>query len=172
MMPLDPIGVALRVTLMYFYALFLVRLSGKQSIRHLTTMDFVVITIVGDLFDDVFWKEVPVLSGLAAFAAVVLVHILVSYVASRNKTVLRLVSPAPALIIQNGRLVIENLRRERLRREAVLFEMRLGKEDDLQSVREARLEPNGQCSFLNTEDSKPIQKKEMKHFQWGKPYHR
>jgi uncharacterized membrane protein YcaP (DUF421 family) len=171
-MSFELLGLVLRVSVMYVYALALLRLSGKQSVRDLTAMDFIVTTIIGDLFDDVFWQEVPLLSGLVGFGTVMLVHILVCFLTSRNKAILRLVSPARALVIQNGRLLMENLQRERLRRETVLFEMRIQKEDDLESIQEARLEPSGECSFIKTKDSQQIRKEEIEHFQWGKPYYR
>ena len=77
---MNPVGIALRVTIMYLYALALVRLAGKQSLGQLTGMDFVVTLIIGDLFDDVFWVEVPIVQGLVAFATVVFVHMLVTFV--------------------------------------------------------------------------------------------
>ena len=69
---LDLTGVIFRVSIVYLYALALVRLSGKQSISQLTAMDFVVTLIIGDLFDDVFWVEVPVLQGMVAFAVLII----------------------------------------------------------------------------------------------------
>ncbi len=53
-MDLDLTGIALRVSVMYIFALVLVRMAGKQSLGQLTPMDFVVTLIIGDLFDDVF----------------------------------------------------------------------------------------------------------------------
>ena len=51
-MELDLTGIVFRVSVMYLYALALLRISGKQSVSHLTTLDFIVTLIIGDLFDD------------------------------------------------------------------------------------------------------------------------
>jgi uncharacterized membrane protein YcaP (DUF421 family) len=56
-MDLDLTGIVFRVSIMYVYALALVRIAGKQSLGQLTPMDFVVTLIIGDLFDDIFWAE-------------------------------------------------------------------------------------------------------------------
>src|ERR671924_489440 len=66
-MELDLTGIIFRVSIMYLYALALVRISGKQTLGQLTPMDFVVTLIIGDLFDDVFWAEVPLIEGIVGF---------------------------------------------------------------------------------------------------------
>jgi len=159
-MELTLTGIAVRVSSMYVFALVLLRISGKQSVSNLTALDFIVTLIVGDLFDDVFWMEVPILQGMVAFAAIILVHILVTWMSSRNKFIHQLVASPATLVIQKGKLVQENLQRERLRPETVQFEMRLKGEEHPKEVEEAWLEPKGQVSVLKTPSSKPVQKKD------------
>ena len=158
---LDLPGIALRVSIMYVYALALLRISGKQSVSHLTALDFIVTLIIGDLFDDVFWAEVPIVQGMVAFASITLVHFLVTYAASRNRFIHQIICSPPRLMIQNGKLLQENLRRERMSPETTQFELRLNGEEHLRDVKEARLEPTGQVSVLKSPLSKPIQKKDL-----------
>lgn len=159
-MELDLTGIIFRLSVMYLYALALLRISGKQSVSHLTALDFIVTLIVGDLFDDIFWADVPILQGMVAFTAITLVHILVTYLASRNRSIHRLVVSPPGLVVQNGRLVQETLQRERLRPETVQYELRLKGEEQLRDIREAWVEPKGEISVLKTSASKPVQKKD------------
>lgn len=161
-MELDLTGIIFRVSVMYLYTLALLRISGKQSVSHLNALDFIVTIIIGDLFDDIFWVEVPILQGMVAFAAITLVHILVTYLASRNRSIHRLVVSPPRLVVENGRLAQENLQRERLRPETVQFELRLKGEEHLRDIREARVEPEGEISVLKTFASKPVQKKDKR----------
>ena len=164
-MELDLTGIIFRVSVMYLYSLALLRISGKQSVGHLTALDFIVTLIIGDLFDDVFWAEVPILQGMVAFAAITLVHILVTYSASRNQSVHRLVSSPPRLVVENGRLAQENLQRERLRPETVQFELRLQGEEHLRDIREARVEPSGKVSVLKTSAGKPVRRKDRRRLR-------
>lgn len=161
-MELDLTGIVFRVSVMYMYALALLRISGKQSVSHLTTLDFIVTLIIGDLFDDVFWAEVSILQGMVGFAAIALVHTLITYAASRNQTIHHLVSSPPRLVVEHGRLVLGNLRRERLRPETVQSELRLEGEEHLKDIREAWVEPKGKISVLKTSSSKPLQKKDKR----------
>ena len=159
---MDPIGIALRVSIMYIYALALVRISGKQSLGQLTPMDFIVTLIIGDLFDDVFWVEVPLLDGLVAFATIVLAHILVTLVTSRNTSIYWMLASPARPLIKDGRLILENLQREWMRPETIESEMRLQGEEHPREIKEARLEPSGQVSVIKEPSSKPVPKKDIR----------
>jgi len=158
------IGIAIRLSFMYLYALTLLRLSGKQSMSSLSAMDFIVGLIIGDLFDDVIWAEIPVIQGVVGLATVILVHVLVTFAASKNKFVYHLFSPPPSLVIKQGMLQREVMQKERTNTEAVLSEMRLNGEDRLDEVKEARWESNGRMSILKKESSKPVKKGERRLF--------
>lgn len=150
---------------MYAYALALVRISGKSSIGQLTPMDFIVTLILGDFFDDVFWMEVPLVQGLVGFATIVLVHILVTFITSRNTSIYRLLASPARLLIEEGRLVQKSLQQERIRAEEVQFELRLQGEEHMREVKEARLESSGQLSVIKEPSSKPVPKKDKRLFR-------
>jgi uncharacterized membrane protein YcaP (DUF421 family) len=164
-MEIDLPGIILRVSVMYLYALALVRISGKQSLGQLTPMDFIVTLIIGDLFDDVFWAEVPLVQGMVGFATIILAHILVTFVTSRNKSVYRLLASPARPLIEDGRLVQKNLGLERIRAEDVQFELRLKGEEHMREVKEARLEPSGQMSVIKDPSYKPVPKKDKRLFR-------
>ncbi|HEY3475599.1 MAG TPA: YetF domain-containing protein [Anaerolineales bacterium] len=159
-MELDLTGIIIRVSVMYVYALALVRISGKQTLGQLTPMDFIVTLVIGDFFDDIFWAEVPVLQGMVAFAIIVLLHMLVTFITSRNKSIYwALASPARPLV-EDGRLVQKSLQLERMRPESLQSDLRLKGEEHLREIKEARLEPSGQVSVIKQPDNKPVQKKD------------
>jgi uncharacterized membrane protein YcaP (DUF421 family) len=164
-MELDLTGIIFRVSVMYLYALALVRVSGKQTLGQLTPMDFVVTLIIGDLFDDVFWVEVPIVQGLVAFATIVLVHMLVTLIASRNASLYWLLASPARLLVKEGRLIQESLQLERIRAEDVQFELRLKGEEHMREVKKARLEPSGQVSVIKNPSNKPVQKKDKRLFR-------
>ena len=160
----DLTGIIIRVSVMYVYALALVRISGKQSLGQLTPMDFIVTLIIGDLFDDVFWADVPILEGMVGFATIILVHILVTFVTSRNKSIYLMIASPARLLVEEGRLVQKSLQLERIRPEDVQFELRLKGEEHMREIKEARLEPSGQVSVIKRPASKPVPKKDKRLF--------
>ena len=163
-MELDLTGIILRVSIMYIYALALVRIAGKQSLGQLTPMDFIVTLIIGDLFDDVFWVDVPLMQGMVGFATVIIVHMLVTFVTSRNKSIYWMLSSPARPLIAEGRLVQQNLELERMQAEDVQFELRLKGEEHMREVKAARLEPSGKVSIIKQTSNKPVPKKEKRLF--------
>jgi uncharacterized membrane protein YcaP (DUF421 family) len=161
---LDLAGIIFRVSIMYLYALALVRLSGKQSLGQLTAMDLVVTLIIGDLFDDVFWAEVPIVQGMVAFAVIVLMHMLLTLASSRNIRFYRLVTSPERLMVEHGKLVVKNLQRERMRAETLQFELRTKGAEHPREIKEAWVEPNGKVSTIKDSASKPVQKKDKRLF--------
>lgn len=157
-------SILLRVSIIYLYVLALVRISGKQSIGQLSAMDFAVATIIGDQFDSVIFSEVPIVQGLVGFGTIVFLHMLVTYASSKSTFLHHLFSPPPRMILQNGNVLREGLGQEWMNMDTLQSEMRLKGEDQLQEVKEARLESQGQLSILKNESSKPVTKKDLRLF--------
>ena len=155
----------IRVSAMYLIALVLIRLSGKQSIGELSSMDFVVITLLGDPFDTVIFSDVTLAEGVVAFTTITLLHLLVTFVSSRSETFYRLVSSPPRMLIQQGRVQGNMLAMERLRPETLASDLRLKGQDQLDEVQEAWLESNGKVSVLKNTPGKPARKQDLKLLQ-------
>jgi len=149
---------------MYLYALALVRISGKQGLGQLTAMDFVVILIIGDLFDDVFWAKVPIAQGVVAFAVIVLLHLLTTFASSRSISFYRLVTSPERLVIEDGKLVLKNLAREWMHPETLQSDLRIRGEEHLREIKEAWIETKGKLSVIKARASKPVQKKDKHLF--------
>src|SRR5574338_1563527 len=144
-------SILIRASIFYIYVLALVRISGKQSISQLSSMDFVVATIIGDQFDSVIYGEVPIPQGMVGFGTIVLIHMLVTFAGSRSIFVHNFFSPPPALLVQHGTLLQTGLQNEWMNVDTLQSEMRLEGEDQVEEVREARLEPHGQLSILKND---------------------
>lgn len=76
-------GIVGRVIVTYVVLLVLVRASGKQSVRHGTTFDFLLSVIVGDLVDDAIWAEVGMSTFLAGVVTLFAAHWTMKYVSYR-----------------------------------------------------------------------------------------
>jgi uncharacterized membrane protein YcaP (DUF421 family) len=156
------VSIPVRITVMYIVALVIIRLSGKQAVHELSSMDFVVITILGDAFDTVLFGEAPILQGVVYFLTIGLLHFMVRFLASRSLVIHHLTSSKPTIMIQNGMIIPDGLRREQTRIETLLGELRLRGEDRLEEVKEARLEEDGRLSVVRKPSYKPTQKQDQK----------
>jgi uncharacterized membrane protein YcaP (DUF421 family) len=157
----DVLGIVIRVSVMYLYALLLLRLAGKRGIDSLTPLDFLVSLVIGDMFDDVIWAEIPLAQGLVGFTTIITLHTLVAYASWRSKRVDELVTSTPTVLIREGGFVQAGLDAERTRRETVLMELRLQGEDKPEELQQACLETGGQLSYLKREPAQPAEKRDL-----------
>jgi uncharacterized membrane protein YcaP (DUF421 family) len=102
---------------------------------------------------------------MVGFATIILVHMLVTFVTSRNTSIYWIFASPARPLIETGRLVQKNLQIERMRAEDVQFELRLKGEEHMREVQESRLEPSGQVSVIKDSSYKPVPKKDKRLFR-------
>jgi uncharacterized membrane protein YcaP (DUF421 family) len=79
----DLTGIATRALVAYVVLLILVRASGKNSVRHGTTFDFIISVVIGDMVDDAILAEVAPVTFLVAAVALFATHWSVKYASYR-----------------------------------------------------------------------------------------
>jgi uncharacterized membrane protein YcaP (DUF421 family) len=72
---MDPARIGVRVLFAYIWALILVRISGKRTIRGGDVPSFIVAVVIGDMFDDLFWAEVSMAQFVIGLGALMLAHL-------------------------------------------------------------------------------------------------
>jgi len=155
------IGLILRISIMYGFALVLLRLAGKRSIGDLSSLDFIVALILGDMFDDVFWAEIPLSQAFVGMTVIILLHVGIAFATYRSKHLDHWINGGPTPIVRSARLVQEGMRTQRLPREEVYADLRIQGEENLTHIRAADLEPSGQLSVLQKEEARPVPKKDL-----------
>ena len=72
---MDPLRIIVRVVFAYVLVLAFTRISGHRTMRQNDLPSFVIAVVIGDLFDDVIWAEVPVSQFAVAVATLFLMHL-------------------------------------------------------------------------------------------------
>jgi uncharacterized membrane protein YcaP (DUF421 family) len=80
---MDPLRILIRCVFAYIVLLVFVRLSGKRSVKHVNTFDFVMALILGDMIDDFLWAEVGAATFVAASGVLMTVHTAVDLIRFR-----------------------------------------------------------------------------------------
>lgn len=75
---MDLSRIVIRVLFAWVFVQALVRLSGKRTIKQGDLASFVVAITLGDMFDDMFWAEVPAAEFVVGAATLVLCHVISS----------------------------------------------------------------------------------------------
>ena len=154
-------AIALRAFAAYVFLMILVRLSGKRTIYQGTPLDFVVALIIGDMFDDLFWAEVPASQFIVAMGVLFLTHVGVGAAASASPKFARLVEGEAVPLIESGQLKPAQRRGERMNHTEVMAALREHEVADVREVKSAALEVSGQVSVLPEEWAKPAQKEDL-----------
>ena len=75
---MDPLRIVVRIVFAYVVVLAFTRISGHRTIQQSDVPSFVVALVIGDMFDDVFWSEVPVAQFVVGAATLFLMHLRIS----------------------------------------------------------------------------------------------
>ena len=144
-----------RTVFFYFVLLLVIRLMGKRQIGQMEPSEFVVTMLVANLASIPMENpDLPLHSGLVPMGAVLLAEVLLTRFSLRSVKFRRLLCGKPVIIIENGRIVQNNLRRAHITLDELTGQLRLKEVLDLNTVQYAILETDGNLSvFLYPKDS-------------------
>lgn len=139
----------LRTILLYLVLLACVRLLGKRQIGQMEASEFVVTMLVADLaaipMQDV---AIPLFSGLVPILTVLGAEFVLAGLCLRSIRLRRLLCGKPVILVENGRLLQQNLRRTRVTMDELTGHLREKDILDLRTVQYAILETNGNLSVF------------------------
>jgi uncharacterized membrane protein YcaP (DUF421 family) len=154
-------AIAGRTSIIYLMMLVVIRLLGKRTVGNLTSFDMLIALIMGDLAGTAIYGEVSLWSAIAAVSTLAALHYANSWLASDRPRLARLLEGRATVIVEHGRFVRAGLRRERMSEQEALAELRLEGIDDLEEVREARVETDGRVSVLREDGAEPLQRRDL-----------
>jgi uncharacterized membrane protein YcaP (DUF421 family) len=133
-----------------FLLVFLItRIVGRRELGTLEPFDLILLVVLGDLIQQgVTQSDYSVTGMTLAVGTITLMTVLVSYLSFRFRRLRPLLDGEPIVMIQNGRVIDRNLKRERLTEEELAMEARMQQIDSLDKVEWAILEKGGQISFI------------------------
>ena len=130
----------------FFYVLLIgvIRLMGKRQVGQYEPSEFAVTMFLANLASlPVEKEELNLLLGLGAMGTVLVLERVLSTVSLRSIGLRRLLCGKPVILIDNGRLLMDNLRRTRVNLDELSGHLREKGVLEIQSVQFAILETNG-----------------------------
>ena len=150
-----------RTMVVYMVLIAAVRLMGKRQIGQLEASEFVVTMLAANLatlpIED---PDFPLSTGLAAILTVLALELVLSLVSMRSIWFRKLLCGKPVILIENGRILRENLRRTRVHLDELTEHLRQREVLDLTTVRYAILETDGSLSVFLWAGERPATAKE------------
>ncbi|MFC0558249.1 DUF421 domain-containing protein [Halalkalibacter alkalisediminis] len=139
----------------------LLRLSGRKSIAQMTIPTTVVVISIGNIIVQPIIEDSK-LNTVMAIAVFMVVLIFVEYIQVKFNSVEKFITGTSAVVIQDGEIVVENLKKYRLTVDKLEAELRQYGVTDYNDVKVALLEPNGRIGIELTDDAKPLTVGEFK----------
>ena len=145
-----------RSILLYLVLVLGIRLMGKRQIGQMEASEFVVTMLVADLAAIPMQDgAIPLLSGLIPLLTVMALELVLSWVILKSVIVRRLFCGKPVILIDNGRLLRDNLRRTRVSLDELTSHLRQKDVLDIGSVQFAILETDGNISVFPYPGERP-----------------
>ena len=141
--------IALRATVIFVALYLLVRIMGKRELAQMTPFELIVLVVIGDLIQQgVTQNDFSLTGAIIAISTIAFLAMAMSWAAYLWPRAERLLEGEPRVIVRDGEILKDNLRRNRLTRSEIETEMRLAGIGHLEDVAWAILEPRGKISFI------------------------
>jgi len=145
-----------RAIILYLVLIVSVRLMGKRQIGQMEAGEFVVAMVIADLaavpMQD---SSIPLLSGLVPLLTVVGLELVLSFLLLKCVWLRKLLCGMPVILIDNGKVLPENLRRTRLTLDEFISHLRPKDILNLNTVQYAILETDGNLSVFPYPEYQP-----------------
>jgi uncharacterized membrane protein YcaP (DUF421 family) len=142
-----------RCVAVFVVGLTLVRLADRRFMARNAAFDVLLGIVLGSVLSRAINGQAPFFPTLGASAVLIVLHRLIGTLASRYRPIARLVKDSPAVLVRDGRIDVEVLRRHNIGEDDLEENLRLnGNEAGVANILEARLERNGLISVIRKKD--------------------
>ncbi len=146
--------IALRAIVLYVFVFLLMRLAGRRELSSLQPFDLVLLIIIGDaLQQGLTQSDYSVTGAMIAVGTFALLQVATSYLNFRIPWFRPVLEGHPIVVVQDGKIIEANLRRERIAVEELAEAMRLQQIPSIDDVAWAVVETSGQISFIPKKSS-------------------
>jgi uncharacterized membrane protein YcaP (DUF421 family) len=141
-----------RGVFMYFAIFVLLRVILRGRTSAVTVSDLLVLVLIADAAQDAMASGYEsVTNGVVLVATIILCSFAVDWLAYRVPAIQRFVHPERIALITNGRIMRKVLRAELLTEEELMTQLRLNGVEEVEEVKAAYLEGNGEISVIKRE---------------------
>jgi uncharacterized membrane protein YcaP (DUF421 family) len=138
----------LRAVIVYAAIFLLLRIVGKKHVGELAPFDLVVLLILSECVQGALTADdTSVTAGLVAAAALFGANQVVGYLSSRSKGLERFLEGTPKVLVRNGKVCKDILKREQITHSELVEALRREGCTSLTKVRYAVLENDGAISI-------------------------
>jgi uncharacterized membrane protein YcaP (DUF421 family) len=141
--------IVVRAIVAFAFVFLLTRVVGRRELSSLEPFDLIMLVVLGDLVQQgITQSDMSVTGIVLAAGTIALLTVLVSYLSFRFRSLRPILEGEPIVIVQDGKMLDGNMKRERLTPEEVAAQARLQQIGSIADVQWAVLETSGTISFI------------------------
>src|ERR671923_59424 len=115
----------LRAIVLFFFVFVLTRVIGKRELSSLEPFDLILLIVLGDAIQQGLTQDdYSVTGAIIAVSTLASMQVLTSYISFRSGRARKVLEGEPLVLVARGKVIEENVRRERMTEEEVAEEMR------------------------------------------------
>ncbi|MFZ1155192.1 MAG: YetF domain-containing protein [Solirubrobacteraceae bacterium] len=143
----------IRATVVFFFIFLVTRIVGRRQLSDLEPFDFILLVVLGDLVQQgITQSDESVTGTLIVISTIALLSVGVSWISFRSSRARLIAEGEPIVLVQDGRPIERNLRRERITLADIQEEARQAQIASLADIHWAILENDGKISCIPRSD--------------------
>lgn len=147
----------IRVGILYFFIIVCMRLMGKRQLGELQPTELVITILLSEIASiPIEDNGVPLVNSIFAVLLLVSLEIINSAVCLKSARLRSVIEGNPIIVIKDGVVQQEKLRQLRFSSEDLIEQLRQKDVFDINDVKFAIVETNGQLSVMLKDDKQPI----------------
>jgi uncharacterized membrane protein YcaP (DUF421 family) len=139
----------LRAVIIYLLVFAFTRVLGRRELSTMQPFDLVLLIVIGDLIQQgVTQNDLSVTGVLIVVCTIGVLQVGLSYLSYRFRRLRPALQGEPIVLVEKGKVIDRNMRRERLTLDDLAEKARLSQIESIDQVKWAVLETNGDISFI------------------------
>ena len=149
---MDPVELVLRGTLMYWFLFLLFRFVLRRDVGSIGIADMLVLVLIADASQNAMSGGYEtVADGVVLVSTIAAWNWLFDFVTYRFPAVRQLIQAKPLRLIENGKVLRRNLRKEMITQEELMAALRGEGVEQIDQVRLATMESDGEITVVRKE---------------------
>src|SRR5436305_5067576 len=139
----------IRAAVVFLFIYLVTRVAGKRELSSMEPFDLILLVVMGDLVQQsITQSDYSVTGALIVISTITLLTVFVAWVNWRFRRMRSVLEGQPVVLMENGRMIEPNMKRERITVEDIESQARQQQVTDLADIRWAVLETSGRISII------------------------
>lgn len=145
----SPLEIIFRGSVMFWLLFIIFRFVLRRDIGSVGIGDFLFVVVVADASQNAMSGDAKTIAdGMLLVTTLVFWNFSLDWVSYKSKFIRRITEAPSLLLVKAGKLQLRNMRREFITREEIFAKLREQGLEDLEQVKEMRLEGDGEISVI------------------------